>query len=407
MTHKTSQKASGSYLWSYFTLSGHDRVKREKRTKEDFFFPKEVVPYQVAEYDPEIVAKYWNKINVTNGLCRKIIKSFTSGFFVKLAPTALLYIIVYYAFNIFLARALLCGEVSANNVTSSSATSGMHLALGPANSTCNVSFVKKWKDIEKDFSRILTFFIGFFVSLSINRWATQVKMVPHFDVLTMGLDTLLWIDPTKNQDEVKIKGRVTAKELRMTIMRYCFLSWTMCLSRISTGLNPNFGNAYNYNQKRLLAKGEFDALVYGASHTNWREQWATPLLWANKMANDLDNDNLNSGAKVKDTKHGITTTLRQFSNDLEALNEHYEHPVPHAFSRILRIAIYTFMLVNAIGSQDMAMIASEDHSPLMEIILDFPAFNLMKYLLLFGWLKTATDLQNPFGSDKYVISFNY
>ena len=134
---------------------------------------------------------------------------------------------------------------------------------------------------------------------------------------------------------------------------------------------------------------------------NWRGQWATPLLWANKMANDLDN--LNSGAKIKDIKEGITTTLRRFHNSLEALHEHYEHRIPYAFFRILRIAIYVFMIVSAIGNQDMAIIGSETYSPLMEIILDFPAFSLLKYLMLFGWLKTAADLRYPFGNDKYVI----
>ena len=101
---------------------------------------------------------------------------------------------------------------------------------------------------------------------------------------------------------------------------------------------------------------------------NWRGQWATPLLWANKMANDLNN--LNGDAKIKDIKEGITTTLRRFSSALEALHEHYEHRIPYAFFRILRIAIYAFMIVSAIGNQDMALIASEEHSPFMEIILD-------------------------------------
>merc|ERR1712150_357629 len=35
-----------------------------------------------------------------------------------------------------------------------------------------------------------------------------------------------------------------------------------------------------------------------------------------------------------------------------------------------------------------------------QIIYNFPMFQCIKYILLFGWLKTAKDLQNPFGTDR-------
>ena len=44
------------------------------------------------------------------------------------------------------------------------------LALSANGITCNPKLIQEWKIIEKDCTRILTFFIGFFVSFSINNY---------------------------------------------------------------------------------------------------------------------------------------------------------------------------------------------------------------------------------------------
>ena len=115
-------------------------------------------------------------------------------------------------------------------------------------------------------------------------------MVPRLDTLTIGVDTLLWVNPTKNQDEVKVKGEVTAQELRKTILRYCLLSWTMCLSRISASLKDKFKDAHVYNAKEILNQREYAQVKSENSNECWLEEWTTPLLWQMiLMANDLDN----------------------------------------------------------------------------------------------------------------------
>jgi hypothetical protein len=43
----------------------------------------------------------------------------------------------------------------------------------------------------------------------------------------------------------------------------------------------------------------------------------------------------------------------------------------------------------------------EDTRSMWEKLLGaFPLYYCVKYILLIGWLKTAKDLQNPFGEDK-------
>jgi hypothetical protein len=215
----------------------------------------------------------------------------------------------------------------------------------------------------------------------------------------MGLDTFLWVDSTKQKDNIFIKENVTVKEMQMTVMRYCFLSWTMCLSRISTNLSHYLqkGNAYSFNKKGLLVKREYNQLNFGTKADSWLDNWATPLSWANKMVNDLDTlQKFTTEAKIKDLKEGITTNFRKFTKDLEGLNSFNEYRTPPGITNILVIAIWFFVVLSAISSHDVPNKFLWQHS-WPELLLDFPVFELMKFILLFGWLKTAVDLQNPFG----------
>ena len=184
-------------------------------------------------------------------------------------------------------------------------------------------------------------------------------------------------------------------------MRYCFLSWAMCLSRVSTQLSHylNKGCAYKFNRKGLLVKREFDQLKFGSKDDSWLDNWSTPLIWANKLANDIELlPNYSSNAKIKDLKEGITTNLRKFTINLETLNSFNEYRTPPSITNILVIAIYFFLALCAISSHDIPKELRGTRT-VTEHFLDFPVFELVKFILLFGWLKTADDLQNPFGME--------
>ena len=281
--HSIDDNSENKYnLWLYFhsllscfSITGEKRVKRENLCEEDFTLPEE---YRVAKYNPKTVARYWNTRNASRSFFKIIASSVLSGIHIKLLPVTITYIALYYVLNIFLVRKLLCPE----GISYSMAFT-YPLVVSSNHTTCNKEMFGQWADLEKDFTRVLTFFIGFFVSMSINNWSTQVRLVPHLDQIIIGLETFLWINPTKRTDEVKIKGNMTAKDLRMTILRYYLLSWTMCLSRVSSRLKNQFQDEYAFNRKKLLDKREFDELSCRPGSDSWIEKWTIPLLWINKM----------------------------------------------------------------------------------------------------------------------------
>jgi hypothetical protein len=360
-----------------------ESVKRKCLSEEDFVLPLEVKPFRVARYRPCRVAEYWNNMYLKQQLCTTMVKSFSRGLIQKLLPATVLYLTLYYIFSLFLSHIILCDQ-QANG----------------AKPTCDKAPIEELKVIEKSFSRVLTFFIGFFVSVSIRNYFQQVNLIPRFDTLTMGLDTFLWVDPTKKQENIKVKGQYSAEDLRATILRYCFLSFTMCFSRFSPQVNRHFKNPITYNNKKLLNKREFEELKRGTREGTdlWLDKWAMPLLWANKLVNDLGDI---KGAKVKDIKEGVTTTARRFQQNLAAINNFSKYPMPPQITQILVLAIYFFLVVSAVSNQGSHEYSKSRASfTITTLVLDFPLFTLMKYLMLFGWLKTAADLQHPFGSHR-------
>ena len=100
--------------------------------------------------------------------------------------------------------------------------------------------------------------------------------------------------------------------------------------------------------------------------------------------------------------------LEQFTSRLEKLQSYNEYRMPRSIIRVLQLAIYVNLVLGALARQEFTRIdAFEEISNVRGtldysfIFYDFPVFAVIKYLALFGWLKTATDLSCPFGLKRY------
>ena len=68
--------------------------------------------------------------------------------------------------------------------------------------------------------------------------------------------------------------------------------------------------------------------------------------------------------------------------------------------QVILIALYFYILLGAMGGQGKIFHMENDMNIILKLVSNFPLFYIIKQLLLIGWLRTATDLQNPFGDDK-------
>ena len=389
-----------------FTVAGERRVRRPKLEAKDFKLPSDS---WVAKYDPEIVADYWNHRNLPRTFCKAVSQFFYRGIYSKVGPILFLYLLLYYVLNTFIFNIALCTD-QVNATTSSNGnllvrqcpTGYVRLALSNE-MCCNEEKFKSWRNMERDFTRVLTFFIGFIVSLSVKTWFEQVKLIPKLDTMLIQINMFIWVDPSKKSDY--IIGGMTATEFRKTILRYFLLSWTMCLSRMGSKLHDAFDTPSKLNQKGLLLKREFDELKAETDRKNWREKWSSPLSWVAKMVNDpkLKNKKIEKQDPIEllDVKDAIGKSLNTYCQDLQKLSSFNEYRIPTPLISLLTVAIYVFLVISVAAGQDMY---PEKHTQIkfIQIMFDFPWFSVVKYLLIFGWLRVAADLMVPFGEGRYM-----
>merc|ERR1719186_418411 len=58
------------------------------------------------------------------------------------------------------------------------------------------------------------------------------------------------------------------------------------------------------------------------------------------------------------------------------------------------------MMMGIVANQNTIHHKNDEANFAMTIILGFPVHGLLMYMLIFGWLKVADILSNPFGNDK-------
>lgn len=399
---KKSCHSIGSCLYGFFkrfAVSGERRVWRQQMTKEDFELPED---FKIAKYDADLVAKFWNNRNRRRSILKVIGKLFVEGIISKLVPIVFLYLVLYYTLNPFYFNATLCKTTNQNDEGGNQQKDPNWIRLSLSGGRlCNKANFETWIALEREYTKILTFFIGFIVSLSVKAWFEKVSTVPQLDHILIHINNFLWVDPTQNVDEVMIKENITVKQFRETIIRYFLLSWSMCLSRMSDDLNEKFRNPLALNEKRLMLKGEYEKLRSPNGRDIWREKWSTPLSWVAKIVNDINVKDVKKekdekSVKVLDIKDAIGKTLTAYCKDLQKLNSYNEYRLPTPLITLLTIAMYALLIINIASGQDMY----PSQITYLQFIFDFPIDSICKYLLLFGWLRVATDLMFPFGKGK-------
>ena len=83
-----------------------------------------------------------------------------------------------------------------------------------------------------------TFLLGFYVSLVVSRWWSQYCSLPWPDTIATFLRAV----------KVKEGREEEARMTRRTIMRYCLLSFLLCVRRLSTKLRKQFPTMREVNR---------------------------------------------------------------------------------------------------------------------------------------------------------------
>jgi len=227
----------------------------------------------------------------------------------------------------------------------------------------------------------LTFLLGFYVSIVVKRWWEQYVKLPWPDEVATFL-----------------KAAVTEKEegpentvYRETVLRYCLLSYILCVRRVSEQVKNVFpstaslvpvGLITNKEQELIGEEREEDIHRHGGSN------WWMPLSWSVDLLRRAQKEKRMVGPPVYGA---LVTRVCQFRARLTQVASYGHVTIPLVYTQVVHLAVYIYFGVELIASQYIKHVDGVD--------LYYPIFLSFQYLFFFGWLNVAKVLYNPYGCD--------
>ncbi|XP_043089699.1 bestrophin-2 [Puntigrus tetrazona] len=232
----------------------------------------------------------------------------------------------------------------------------------------------------------MSFVLGFYVTLIVNRWWSQYSSIPLPDRIMCTLS-----GGVQGGDE---HGRL----LRRTLMRYVSLSALLILRSVSTAVFKRFPTMDHVVEAGFMTREErkkFESL-----HSPYNKYWI-PCVWFTNLAAVARCE-----GRIKDdnTYKLLLEELNDFRGKCSMLFHYDMISVPLVYTQVVTLAVYSFFLVCLIGRQ---FLDPSQGYPGHDLDLYVPIFTLLQFFFYAGWLKVAEQLINPFGEDDDDFETNW
>ncbi|XP_030634782.1 bestrophin-2 [Chanos chanos] len=232
----------------------------------------------------------------------------------------------------------------------------------------------------------MSFVLGFYVTLIVNRWWNQYTSIPLPDRIMCTLSGGL-----QGGDE---RGRL----LRRTLMRYASLSAILILRSVSTAVFKRFPTMDHVVEAGFMTREErkkFESL-----QSPYNKYWI-PCVWFTNLAAVARCE-----GRIKDdnTLKLLLEELNAFRGKCSMLFHYDMISAPLVYTQVVTLAVYSFFLVCLIGRQ---FLDPSQGYPGHDLDLYIPIFTLLQFFFYAGWLKVAEQLINPFGEDDDDFETNW
>ncbi|XP_077183363.1 bestrophin-2a [Paroedura picta] len=224
----------------------------------------------------------------------------------------------------------------------------------------------------------VSFVLGFYVTLVVNRWWSQYTCMPMPDRLMCVISGAV-----HGTDE---RGRL----YRRTLMRYSSLSAVLILRSVSTAVFKRFPTMDHVVEAGFMTREErkkFENL-----NSSYNKYWI-PCVWFTNLAAQARKEGRirdNSALKL------VMEELNVFRGNCSMLFHYDWISIPLVYTQVVTIAVYSFFLACLIGRQFLD--PAKGYSG-HDLDLHIPVFTLLQFFFYVGWLKVAEQLINPFGED--------
>ncbi|XP_063596336.1 bestrophin-3-like isoform X2 [Penaeus indicus] len=234
----------------------------------------------------------------------------------------------------------------------------------------------------------VSFVLGFYVSIVVQRWWDQYMSLPWPDSLALFVSTSI-----HGQDH-------RSKLMRRTILRYSNLAMLITFIMISPGVKKRFPTPEHLIEAGFMTSNEkkiFDDLDAKTSHPKY---WM-PLVWAGSIVSRARKE-----GRIRDdfAVKTIIDEINRFRGLCGGLLSYDWISIPLVYTQVVTLAVYTFFLGTIMGRQFL-----DPAQKIPNHTLDFyvPIFTLLQFFFYMGWLKVAESLVNPFGEDDDDFEVNW
>ncbi|XP_067648007.1 bestrophin-4-like [Eurosta solidaginis] len=237
----------------------------------------------------------------------------------------------------------------------------------------------------------LSFVLGFYIAVVMQRWWAQYITVPWPDPLAVYVSTLF-----VGQDE---RGRI----MRRTVMRYVCLCLTMIFTMVAPSVKKRFPTMDSLVDAGMLTENEKDVLIaMDEKSPKHRKHWV-PLVWAASIVSRARKE-----GRIRDdvALKTIFDQLDSFRNKCAVILHYDSVPIPLVYTQVVTLAVYSYFLAALIGQQWVAKhIDSDGHFDWIDYYV--PVFTTLQFFFYMGWLKVAESLMNPFGDNDDDFEVNW
>ncbi|XP_030387313.1 bestrophin-4 [Scaptodrosophila lebanonensis] len=236
----------------------------------------------------------------------------------------------------------------------------------------------------------LSFVLGFYVAIIVDRWWSQYTTVPWPDPLAVYVSALV-----RGQDE---HGRL----MRRTIMRYVCLALTMVLTMISPGIKRRFPT-YDYLVDAGLLNRNEAAIIQAMDEKfpKHPKHWM-PIMWASSIVTRARKE-----GRIWDdfSLKSMIDELNKFRAGCNMLIHYDSISVPLVYTQVVTLAVYAYFLAAIFGHQWIERQSDEGYKKIVNYY--FPLFSTLEFFFFMGWLKVAETLICPFGDDDDDFELNW
>ena len=331
----------------------------------------------------------------------------------ELGLASLIYLIVYYIFNLLLVQRIDKNPYCEKPLQSSSvAGDGSNWKETFKNLFFEASdlkiWIENWNTAENRIS--FAFFLGAYVSMLLARWWQQVSAIPKLDNLISALHADSGISQEKRRNgEIAEKDKI----FKSKVVRYSLLAITLRLADLSSKIRRAFQSKDDYIKKGLLTEDEYDEFAQKGMFSKttidgMSSKWFIPLNWAAFTARDVGMDSANPSLK----EHKLTIKeLGGIQKKLIALTDFKNYQIPQLMGQAVTLVIFVYFFCGLFASQglksceelranDNNAYGGKGGATIVAMMMNFPFFQIMKYLLILTWFRVGKYLQRPFGHDK-------